>query len=153
MTISTEYINRCIHTLRSAWEGLQRYEPGDVLYEIYRAACVKEFELVLEQSGRLLKRRLRPYFPSNRQADQLYFNDIFRYAAKHCLIGEDACERWLEYSANRNEMAHEYGENFAERTLEFLPQFIADADELVGEIEGGRDDRPDAPQTEASTNA
>ena len=153
MTISTEYINRCINTLRSAWEGLQRYEPGDVLYEIYRAACVKEFELVLEQSGRLLKRRLRPYFPSNRQADQLYFNDIFRFAAKHCLVGEDACERWLEYSANRNDTAHEYGESFAERTLEFLPQFIADADELVGEIEGGRDDRPDAPQTEASTYA
>ena len=115
MTISTEYINRCIHTLRSAWEGLQQCEPGDVLYEIYRAACVKEYELVLEQSGRLLKRRLRPYFPSNRQADQLYFNDIFRYAAKHCLIGEDACERWLEYRANRNETAHEYGEHFAEK--------------------------------------
>ena len=153
MTISTEHISRCIHTLRSAWEGLRQYEPGDVLYEIYRAASVKEFELVLGQSGRLLKRRLRPYFASHRQADQLYFNDIFRYASKHGLINEDACERWLEYSANRNETAHEYGENFAERTLEFLPQFIADADELVGEIEGGRDDRPDAPETEASTNA
>ena len=125
---------------QSAWEGLHGYEPGDVLCEIYRAACVKEFELVLEQSGRLLKRRLRPYFASNRQADQLSFNDIFRYASKHGLINEDACERWLEYRANRNEMAHEYGENFAERTLELLPQFIVDADELVGRIEVGPDD-------------
>ena len=140
MTISTEYISRCIHTLKSAWEGLHGYEPGDVLYEIYRAACVKEFELVLEQSGRLLKRRIRPYFDSNRQADQLSFNDIFRYASKHGLINEDACERWLEYRANRNDTAHEYGENFAERTLELLPQFIVDADELVGRIEVGPDD-------------
>ncbi len=140
MTISTEYINRCIHPLKSAWEGLQQYEPGDVLYEFYRAACVKEFELVLEQSGRLLKRRLRPYFASNRQADQLSFNDIFRYASKHGLINEDACERWLEYRANRNDTAHEYGENFAERTLELLPQFIVDADELVGRIEVGPHD-------------
>ena len=140
MTISTEYINRCINTLKSAWEGLHGYEPGDVLYEIYRAACVKEFELVLKQSGRLLKRRLRPYFASNRQADQLSFNDIFRYASKHGLINEDACERWLEYRANRNDTAHEYGENFSERTLELLPQFIVDADELVGRIEVGPDD-------------
>ena len=77
MNINTDHLNRCISTLRSAWEGLQQRESGDVLYDIYRAACVKEFELVLEQSGRLLKRRLRPYFASNRQADQLYCNDIF----------------------------------------------------------------------------
>ncbi len=139
MNINTDHLNRCIGTLRVAWEGLQECEPGDVLYEIYRAACVKEFELVLEQGGRLLKRRLRPYFASNRQADQLYFNDVFRYAARHCLIGDDACERWLEYRVARNDTAHEYGENFAERTLELLPQFIVDAEALAGVIEGGRD--------------
>ena len=139
MTIDTQYINRCIHALRSAWEGLQQYQAGDVLYEIYRAACVKEYELVLEQSGRLLKKRLRPYFASNRQADQLYFNEVFRYAAKHCLISDDVCERWLEYRVNRNETEHEYGEHFAKRTLELLPGFIADADELVGVIEGDQD--------------
>ena len=139
MNINTDHLNRCIGTLRAAWEGLQQCDPGDVLYEIYRAACVKEFELVLEQGGRLLKRRLRPYFASNRQADQLYFNDVFRYAAKHCLIGDDACERWLEYRAARNDTTHEYGENFAERTLELLPQFIVDAEAIASAIEGGRD--------------
>ena len=137
MGINSEHLNRCISTLRSAWEGLQQCESGDVLYDIYRAACVKEFELVLEQSGRLLKKRLRPYFASNRQADQLYFNDIFRYAAKHCLISEDACERWLEYRVARNETADECGARFAESTLELLPQFIADADALAGVIDGG----------------
>lgn len=137
MRINTEHLDRCISTLRSAWEGLQEYEPGEMLYEIFRAACVKEFELVLEQSGGLLKRRLRPYFASNRQADGLYFNDIFRYAAKHCLIDDQACERWLEYRACRNETAHEYGERYAERTLALLPQFIADAEALVGVIEEG----------------
>jgi len=110
------------------------------MYEIYRAACVKEFELVLEQSGRLLKKKLRPYFASNRRADQLTFNDIFRHAAKHSLISGDECERWLEYRAVRNVTAHEYGEQFAERTLEILPQFVADAEELVDTIEEGRDD-------------
>lgn len=137
MTISTEQIRRCIRTLRAAWDGFQQYEAGDVLYEICRAACVKEFELVLELSGRLLKRRLRPYFASHRQADQLTFNDVFRYAAKHWLISGDACERWLEYHVIRNEEAHEYGERFAERMLEALSRFITDAEELVDAIEGG----------------
>ena len=86
----------------------------------------------------MLNRRLRPYFASNRQADQLHFNDIFRHAAKHSLISDNACERWLEYRVNRNETAHEYGEQFAERTLELLPQFIADADALLVVIERGR---------------
>ena len=131
MTISTEYISHCILTLRTACDGLKQFEAGDVMYEIYRAACAKEFELVLEQSGRLLKKKLRPYFASNRQADQLTFNDIFRHAAKHSLISGDECERWLEYRALRNETAHEDGEQFAERTLEVLPQFVADAEELV----------------------
>lgn len=137
MTINTEHLDRCISTLRSAWDGLQEYEPGEILYEIYSAACVKEFELVLEQGGRLLKRRLRPYFASNRQADELYVNDIFRYAAKHCLIDDPTSERWLEYCACRNETAHEYGEHCAERTLALLPRFIADAEVLVGVIEEG----------------
>ena len=138
MTISTEYISHCILTLRTAWDGHRRYEAGDVMYEIYRAACVKEFELVLEQSGRLLMKKLWPYFASNRQADQLTFNDIFRHAARHSLISGDECERWLEYRALRNETAHEDGEQFVERTLEALPQFVADAEELVNVIEEDR---------------
>ena len=139
MTVSTEYIRRRILTLRTAWEGLQRYDASDLLYEIHRAACVKEFELVLEQSGRLLKRKLRPYFASNRQADQLTFNDIFRYAAKHSIISSDTCERWLEYRVIRNETAHECGEQYAERTMATLSQFVADAEDLVEAIEEGRD--------------
>ena len=140
MNIDIEHLNRCISTLRVAWEGLQQRESGDVYYDIYRAACVKEFELVLEQSGRLLKKRLRPYFASNRQAEQLHFNDIFRYAVKHCLMSDDACERWLQYRVTRNETAHEYGEHFAEKTLELLPQFIAAAEALAGVIGEGRDE-------------
>ena len=44
----------------------------DFLYGRVRAACVKHFELVLEQSGKLLRKRLADYFASNRQADRLY---------------------------------------------------------------------------------
>ncbi len=60
MAINTDFLVRCINTLESACEHLQQREPSDELYDIFRAASVKEFELVLEQSGRLLTKRLRP---------------------------------------------------------------------------------------------
>ena len=56
------------------------------------------------------------------------------YAAGHGLISVESCEHWLEYRDNRNETAHQYGEGFAEATLELLPQFIIDAKELADVI-------------------
>ena len=126
MTIDTTYLNRCIQTLIVAFEAIQQRDSDEIIYDIYRAACVKEFEIVLEQCGNLLKKRLRPYFASNRQADRLSFRDVFRYAAKHGLIATDSCERWLEYRDRRNETA--------QQTLELLPKFIADAKALANII-------------------
>ena len=97
MPINTDFLTRCINTLESAFEQLQQYEPSDTFYDIFRAASVKEFEIVLEQSGSLLKKRLRPYFASNRQADKLTFKNAFRRAAKHGLISVEASERWFAY--------------------------------------------------------
>ena len=98
MPINTDFLTRCINTLESAFEQLQQYEPSDVFYDIFRAASVKEFEIVLEQSGSLLKKRLRPYFASNRQADKLIFKNAFRRATKHGLISVEASERWFGLS-------------------------------------------------------
>ena len=126
MTIDTTYLNRCIQTLIVAFEAIQQRDSDEIIYDIYRTACVKEFEIVLEQCGNLLKKRLRPYFASNRQADLLNFRDVFRYAAKHGLIATDSCERWLEYRDRRNETA--------QQTLELLPKFIADAKALANII-------------------
>ena len=139
MTINTDFIVRCINSLESAFEQLQRRDLDDTFYDIYRAASVKEFELVLEQSGSLLKKRVEPYFASNRQVDQLTFKNAFRYAAKHDLISVEACERWLVYRDNRNDTAHDYGEEFAETTLKLLPSFIKDARELANIIAKGED--------------
>ena len=140
MTINTDFLVRCIATLETAYEQLRQREQADPLYDIFCAASVKEFELVLEQSGSLLRKRLRPYFASNRQADELPFRVAFRYAAKHNLLPVDACERWFKYGDNRNNTAHDYGEGFAETTLRLLPGFIADARALARVIAEGGDD-------------
>ncbi len=141
MNIDTTFLRRCIASLERALEGIQEFgiARDDVMRDVYRAACVKEFELVLEQSGKLLRKQLRVYFASNRQADRLTFKDLFRHAAHHDLIDCDAVERWLVYRDNRNDTAHDYGKDFAETTLKLLPAFIADAKALAEVIEGAED--------------
>ena len=138
--IDTAFLARCIDTLDAARRLLSEREPDDAMYDLLRAACVKEFELVLEQGGRLLRKRLRPYFASNREADRLTFKNIFRHAAKHGVIPAASCERWLAYRDHRNDTAHDCGERFAEGTLALLPGFVADARELERAIANAPDD-------------
>ena len=141
MSIDTTFLRRCIASLEKALEGIERHQGDDeLMYDIYRAACVKEFELVLEQSGKLLRKRLAAYFASNRQADRINFKDLFRHAARHDLLDADAVERWLLYRDNRNDTAHDYGEDFAEQTLKLLPSFVEDAKALADMIEQVSDD-------------
>ena len=140
VTIDTTLLRRCLDTLESALREIARHRPDSIAYDIYRAACVKEFDLVLEQSGKLLRKRLRPWFASNLQVDRLAFKDVFRHAAKCGLIDTQACERWLRYRDNRNDTAHDYGAAFAETTLKLLPGFLADSRALADLIEDGSDD-------------
>ncbi|MCY4624909.1 MAG: nucleotidyltransferase substrate binding protein [Chloroflexi bacterium] len=140
MALDIEFLSRCIGALQSAHDSLQGREPDDEFYEVFRAAAVKEFEIVLEQSGNLLRKRLRTFMASHRQADQLTFKDIFRHAARHGLITLDTAERWCVYRDNRNDTAHNYGAGFAEATLAILPGFIQDARDLAGVIAEGSDD-------------
>ncbi len=129
--LNTEYFERCIKTLREAHLALSAQPREEILYDIYRAACVKEFEIILEQSGKLLKKRLKAYFSSGKEVDQLTFKDLFRHAARHGLISLEEAERWMVYRDNRNDTAHDYGEGFANETLRLLPQFLLDAARLV----------------------
>ena len=140
MAINVDYLNRCILTLESAFKKLNKEENDNIARDIYRAACVKEFELILEQSGKLLRKRLRDWFSSNKQVDTLTFKQIFRHALKHGLITNRQCESWLKYRELRNSTAHDYGEGFAETTLKLLSEFIDDAKALAQTVEQSEND-------------
>lgn len=130
MTIDTSFYLRCILTLEQAYTLLQQTPAESIEHEIYCSAAVKEFEIILEQSGKLLRTVLKPFFHSNRAADQLTFKDLFRHAASHGLLTLEEVDRWLSYRDNRNNTAHDYGVDFAKKTLVLLPQFIDDAKAL-----------------------
>ena len=61
--------------------------------------------------------------------------DILRHAGKHGLMSLEEVERWLVYRDNRNIMAHDYGEGFAEETLTLMPQFVEDAGKLEAALQ------------------
>jgi nucleotidyltransferase substrate binding protein (TIGR01987 family) len=130
--IDTEHFDTCIATLEYALEKLKKTKENEnqLEYNMARSSCIKEFEIILEQSGKLLKKVLKPYFSSSATVDRLNFKDVFRYSVLHGLLNVEESERWLGYRDSRNTTAHDYGEEFAEKVLVFLPIFADDAKNL-----------------------
>lgn len=128
--INTEYLQRCIDTLEKSYNLIKTVKEDSIDYEMYRNSLVKGFEMALEQAGKLLKKRLIPYFPSKKSVDELYFKDIFRHAGKHGLMDEETVNRWCQYRNNRNSTAHDYGQKFAQETLYLMNDFLTDVKNL-----------------------
>lgn len=133
--INTEYLERCIKTLEKAYHLIKETSEGSIDYEMYRNSLVKGFEMTLEQSGKLLRKKLFPFFATKKSVDLLSFKDLFRHALKHSLITEQEVERWFEYRDNRNNTAHDYGRAFAEKTLTLMDNFLVDVKNLKKVIE------------------
>lgn len=139
MVLDTAFIKKCIQALESAFDRLQQTQKDDILYDIYRAAVIKEFEIILEQAGKLLRKRLSPYFHSPKEVAQMTFKDVFGNAGHHQLLSVDEVRGWLEYRDNRNLTSHDYGFELAEKTLPLIPQFLKDAQRIVAVIESQND--------------
>lgn len=129
--INTEYLQRCLQTLIKSYELLTASKEDSVEYEMYRNSLVKGFEMSIEQSAKLLRKKLLPYFSSKKAVDSLTFKDLFRYAAKHSLLNENEVQRWFKFRDNRNSTAHDYGEQFAKETLVLIDDFIKDTKKLI----------------------
>jgi hypothetical protein len=132
--IETTYLEHCISTLEKSYSLLQKANPAEIDYDMYRSASIKEFEIILEQCGKLLRKCLKPYYHSSQAVDKLYFKEVFKQCVLRSIITPELCERFLEYRDNRNSTSHDYGANFAEETLVLLPNFITDANLIVEAI-------------------
>ena len=132
MQINSEHFDACIATLEYALKRLNSIDKNEeqLEYNMARSSCIKEFEIILEQSGRLLRKVLKPYFSSSSAVDRLNFKDVFRHCVSRELLSIEESERWFEYRDSRNTTAHDYGEEFAEKILVFLQNFINDSKKL-----------------------
>jgi nucleotidyltransferase substrate binding protein (TIGR01987 family) len=136
MSLNVEHLLRTADTLEQALIAIAKHESrDDVLFDLYRNAAIKSFELSLETAGKLLRKALKAYGGSPREVDKLVFNDVLRHAGKHSLLDTAAVERWLAYRANRNSTAHDYGAGFANETLTLLPQYLTDVRQLAPQIQ------------------
>lgn len=136
MSLSVQHLRHTADTLEQAIIHLQTTPAENtVLYDLFRNACIKSFELSLETSGKLLRKLLKLYAGSPKEIDRLVFNDVFRMAHKHDILDEASIERWLNYRANRNNTAHDYGVQFAEKTLVLLPDYLQDVRALAETME------------------
>ncbi len=137
--INTDSLTRSVNTLELALECLREPEPGEIMYNVYRGACLNEFQVVLGLTSLLLRRRLRPYFAAVSQVDGMTFGRVFRESARLHLISLDECRRWLNYRDHHNGIAHRYGREFAEQALTVLPPLIEDASRIA-EVIGAETD-------------
>ena len=130
MNLNTDHLKRCIQTLRSSLSFYEQATPESIDQEIFRNAIVKGYELAQETSFKLLKKALRDYGHGAKKLDTTVVKDLLRLSATHGLMTLEEVERWFAYRDNRNNTAHDYGENFAKETLSLIPKFIADVARL-----------------------
>lgn len=130
MTLNFDNLARCIQTLDRSLQHLEQSELGSDDYEVYRNAVIKGFELTLETSGKLLRKVLREYVANPKTVNDLVFKDLFRQAAQHNLMTLAEVERWFAYRDSRNDTAHDYGLEFAEKVLKLIKEFLTDARRL-----------------------
>lgn len=136
MSLNVEHLRRTADTLEEAIKHLAQVpSEKDTLYDLFRNAAIKSFELSLETTGKLLRKALKLYGGSPREVDRLVFKDLFRHASKHSLLDQGAVERWFAYRANRNTTAHDYGAGFANETLKLLPVYLDDVRALADALQ------------------
>ncbi len=137
MTLSVEHLQRTVATLEQALAAIERHPASadDVMFDLYRNAAIKSFELSLETAGKLLRKALKFFEATPRIVDAWVFNDVLRHAGKHGLLNMAEVERWLAYRANRNNTAHDYGEGFANDTLRLLPDYVQDVKNLAVQLQ------------------
>ncbi|MDR2616646.1 MAG: hypothetical protein LBC22_02365 [Endomicrobium sp.] len=89
--INTAFLKQCILTLEKSYEYLKKSKENSIEFEMYRNSLIKSFEMALEQSGKLLRKKITPYFATKKAVNTLIFKDLFRQAALYNLLNRKRC--------------------------------------------------------------
>ena len=81
------------------------------------------------------EKALKAYGHGGKKLEATPVKDILRLAAVHDLLTLPEVERWFSYRDNRNNTAHDYGEQFANETLTLIPVFLQDIATLADVLE------------------
>ncbi len=133
--LNVDHLRRCMQTLASSLMLYQKAESGSIDQEVFRNAIIKSYELTQETAFKLLKKALKVYGHGGKKLESTPVKDLLRIAAVHDLMTLAETERWFRYRDNRNNTAHDYGEQFAIETLVLIPAFLQDIATLSDTLE------------------
>ena len=101
-----------------------------------KAGLIKNFEFTYELCWKFMKRWLEQVAESS-FLDGMTKKELFRMAAEHHLIGN--VKVWFEYHEYRNETAHTYNEETAEKVYKAARRFFKDAKAFLKNLEAKND--------------
>lgn len=101
------------------------------------AGVIQNFELVYEQSIKMLRRELERSAASPTEVDFGNFRDLLRSAAEKGLIAN--VEAWFAYRKMRNITAHTYDREKAQQVYREVIAFIGDAEDLLARLNARND--------------
>jgi nucleotidyltransferase substrate binding protein (TIGR01987 family) len=133
--LNINQLRRCMKTLDSSLVFYQAAESDSIEQEVFRNAIIKGYELTQETAFKLLKKALKAFGHGGKKLEATPVKDILRLAAVHDLLTLTEVERWFAYRENRNNTAHDYGEQFANDTLTLIPAFLQDIATLADVLE------------------
>jgi nucleotidyltransferase substrate binding protein (TIGR01987 family) len=133
--LNVDHLIRCTQILASSLSLYEKTEANSIDQEVFRNAIIKGYELAQETAFKLLKKTLKAYGHGGKKLEALTVKEILRLAAMHDLMTLEEVERWFRYRDNRNNAAHDYGEEFAHETLTLIPAFLKDIEQLTATLD------------------
>ena len=113
-------------------EGYDRYLL-DISDTQIRDGLIQRFEFTYEISHKMIKRNLEMTSPSPEMFDGMPFPDLIRSAnEQHWLKGN--WSTWKIFREMRGKSSHTYDENIAVAVVKIIPDFIAEAQALLGQL-------------------
>lgn len=136
MVLDLTSFKKAVESLESAvnvaCSDEQMNKMSEAARETIKAGVIQNFEFTYELSWKFMKRWLGDNLGSA-LVDGLNRRELFRLAFEHQLISD--VERWLGYHDSRNETSHTYNRATAQEVFEAAVNFIADAKELLANLE------------------
>ncbi len=133
--LNVDQLRRCMKTLDASLLFYQKAEGDSIEQEVFRNAIIIGYELAQETAFKLLNKALKAFGHGGKKLEATPVKDILRLAAVHDLLTLPEVERWFAYRDNRNNTAHDYGEQFAKETLTLIPAFLQDITTLADVLE------------------
>ena len=133
MTVSLNQLEKAHAALQRAIAVYDRVLLGsDVdLIETTRSGVIQNFEVVYEQSWKLLRRWMMHYL-GTQESDLMQRRQLYRLAAKHGLLAD--VEAWWDFHEARNMTSHTYSPPVALEVALKARLFEAACGQLINQL-------------------